>query len=683
MRYLKSEVTSTIIFAVIIIMSMKTGNTLSTEENNLLLCLEYIVKHYFFLGRSVMVSFTDKSISYTKEHRSLLTEQKSFYYEDIGARLMRQLNEELGWATQTTLTYGSQPIMSVEFMQDTDKHHNYIIFVPTLEEEDRKVIADAVENVIDDYNEQVSLNIHGKYVIVIVDKGIQSPRETALAILTRMCKWWPVHDSLVIIPHKGAHDAHTLQLYTRFPLEPNGQRAILLDEWLMEKMAKLQKGNNLFPSKIPSKFSTKPLQVQMLADEPVLYYKGKYTDENKTVHHLYEGPEIDILNMITGHLNLSLNFSEPYTYGSLVDRIWAVLTITGTGIVVNMTIGSLPLHPKTIDWMEFSHPYLITGLTWFVPCPKQYPRLKKIAETFPREVWATFFLVLIITACIIHFISLHTFRKDSSIFNSLVMCFYCMWAVILGVSVPDMPHTSIIRSLFLLFVWYAFVMNTLFQTFFTSYLVDPGIIDQIRTIDALLNASIPMGYYRYAHNYLFPDKTDPIETLMKSRGENCDEENYKTCLLKVIIGQNYSTLRSEFHAEYFVKTTMPSKRNPLCSLDHRFTTFYICAYFQKRSPYLKSFNSILRRIDEAGLLTKRLKDFKESWRYEISDDASKYDVEENDDYFVFSLEYMLIAFYSLVAGCALSSAVFIAESIFSMIHELKSTRMTTPQKNDN
>ncbi|KAJ9592341.1 hypothetical protein L9F63_001110, partial [Diploptera punctata] len=33
-----------------------------------------------------------------------------------------------------------------------------------------------------------------------------------------------------------------------------------------------------------------------------------------------------------------------------------------------------------------------------------------------------------------------------------VTCFYCMWAVILGVSVPNMPRTSSVRCLFSLFV---------------------------------------------------------------------------------------------------------------------------------------------------------------------------------------------------------------------------------------
>ncbi|PSN54858.1 Ionotropic receptor 655 [Blattella germanica] len=648
----------------LVLLNIKANNTQKINETGVILCLEYIVNNYFFMGRSVMVSLPDETKSHIKSERSLFPEGKQLYYEDVASTLLERLNKKQEWATQTTVSNVMFPIMSTEFMDDTDKHYNYIIFTPTFEKESNRPIVEAVDLVIADYNDQSSLNIHGRYVVVVLNNGIKSPPETAMSIFNIMNWLWPVYNVLVLIPYTQ-DKVQTLQLYSWFPFQLNGRRAVLLDEWMMGNKSKLLNGNNLFPSKIPKKFSTKTLEVQPLADELVMYYKGNYTDENNELRHLYEGPEIDILNIIIEHLNISLKFDgSKYAYLPLVTRIEDALTILSLGPLADLAVGSLPLHHKTINWMEFSHPYFITGLTWYVPCPKPYPRLKKIAETFPIEVWVLFLFVLILVVFVLYFMSVHTVGKTSSTYNSVTMCFYSMWAVILGVSVPQMPLSSSTRYLFLLFVWYSFAMNLMFQTFFTSYLVDPGIIDQLRSIDELLKSDVPMGYNREACSYFLSGIKDNTSEQIIKKGIDCPDKEYNSCILKVVRDKNFSTLRSEFYIEHFVKTTMPKKIKPLCSLDDRYKIIYIVTYFKKRSPYLESFNKIFRRLDEVGIVAKKIRDFQESWRYKLSPDTGKYDEESNDDYFVFSLDHMTISFYVIVVGCVLSSIMLIAELVF-------------------
>ena len=239
-----------------------------------------------------------------------------------------------------------------------------------------------------------------------------------------------------------------------------------------------------------------------------------------------------------------------------------------------------------------------------------------------------------------------------------------MWAVVLGVSVPSMPQTPSVRCLFLLFVWYAFVMNMLFQTFFTSYLVDPGVIDQVRTMEELLKSDIPMGYYKHADSSYFEDKSDPISQEIMRRSEDCSDFDYKKCLLKVIVNKNYSSLRSELYAEHFVKTTMPSQQKPLCSLNDRFISYYIAMYIKKHSPFLEPINVCLRRLNEGGIIAKQERDFKEAWKFQISPEAEQYDHEEAEDYFVFTIGHLIISFYILAAGLVMSFIIFILENIY-------------------
>jgi hypothetical protein len=50
------------------------------------------------------------------------------------------------------------------------------------------------------------------------------------------------------------------------------------------------------------------------------------------------------------------------------------------------------------------------------------------------------------------------------------------------------------RLVYLLFVWYSYVVNSVFQTFFTSVLVGPGMKKQISLIDELLSSGLEYGY---------------------------------------------------------------------------------------------------------------------------------------------------------------------------------------------
>ncbi|KAJ9594781.1 hypothetical protein L9F63_013913 [Diploptera punctata] len=241
------------------------------------------------------------------------------------------------------------------------------------------------------------------------------------------------------------------------------------------------------------------------------------------------------MEIIAKNLSLSIRYakspSEESTYTNRIEEVIQIISLGHSDI----GIGSLPIEPHVIDFAEFTDPYYITGATWYVPCPKPYPRLKKISETFPLSVWLLFAVAVILTALVTWCRSKWNKGLEVANYDSGLMCFYCMWAVILGVSVPNMPRTSSVRWLFLLFVWYAFIMNMLFQTFFTSYLVNPGIIVQVHTMDGLLESGIQMGYYKGAETSYFADESDPVSKIIKSRSEDCSDKNYKKCLLKVVV----------------------------------------------------------------------------------------------------------------------------------------------------
>ncbi|KAJ9594780.1 hypothetical protein L9F63_013912 [Diploptera punctata] len=537
---------------------------------------------------------------------------------------------------------------------------------------------------VDDTVQFFAYNARGRWVIVIVDQQVKSRSEIVMGISRTIYKDYYIYDSLIIIPHiKSNTDDNdyyedingddkeymdSFLLYTWLPFHADGQRPILLDDWIIgnESSSKIQRPN-LFPKKIPSKINTTQLKLLPLLNYPFLLKKGNCTDDKGLKHYEYDGPEIRLMEIIAKTLNLSIRYvesrSEESTYISRVKQVIYLISIGHSHI----GIGSIPIHPRAVGFAEFTDPYFITGVTWYVPCPKSYPRLKKISETFPLSVWLLFAVVMVLTALVTWCRSKWNKGLEIANYESGLMCFYCMWAVILGVSVPNMPRTSAVRWLFLLFVWYAFIMNMLFQTFFTSYLVNPGIIDHVHTIDELLDSGIQMGYYKEAETSYFADESDPISEIIKSRSEDCSSKEYKKCLLKVIVDKDYSSLRSELYADHFVKTMMPSRKKPLCSLDDRFRSYYIAIYTKKNLPFLDPIKTCLNYLTAGGIGEKIFSEFKYSWKYQVSPDAELYDHEEKE-YFIFNVSHLIIGFYILASGFTVSFIAFICEIIHKFLY---------------
>ncbi|KAJ9592344.1 hypothetical protein L9F63_001113 [Diploptera punctata] len=648
---------------------------LNTAERSLVQLLQHITNNYFTMGRSVLITYPDKCLHYaTRSVKTLLPKSQQICHIDVAGETLRILNENLKWATQTIGTNIETLSLGEDFQTD-DIHYNYIVFLPALEHEYIDQTVDAVSSIVDNTALTTTNNPRGRWVILISDQHFQSYSKLAMGILTEIYENYYIYDVIIIMPNiksgiiqKGNYFEYEnvknsikdrYLLYSWLPFHVDGKQPILLDEWMIDTQNSSQSlGRNLFPPKLPPKGITINVTVSALENKLILVGKGNFTDDEGMIGYKYEGPEVNAMAMVAEHLNFSFRFGPtPSPDKKHVERILEAVRPVALG-EVDMAIGALPLHPQLLPFLDFTHPYYLSGTNWFVPCPKPYPRLKRISETFPVSVWCLFALVIILTAIVTLFQS--KFNKISEIgtYQSGVMCFYCMWAVILGVSVPNIPRTFSVRCLFLLFVWYAFVMNMLFQTFFTSYLVDPGIIDQVHTLEELIESDITMGYPKMGDMYFFQDKSDPILIKMHNRSEDIPYDTLETIVRKIIIDKNYAALLEEIYPEHLAKTMMPSK--PLCYLDDRFSTFYLGAFLKKHIPISGIFKACLNRLIAGGLVAKEVNDMKETWNFRISPNANAYD-DGDDEYFVFSVHHLMIGFYALAAGITLSSVLLIME----------------------
>ena len=133
-----------------------------------------------------------------------------------------------------------------------------------------------------------------------------------------------------------------------------------------------------------------------------------------------------------------------------------------------------------------------------VPCPKAIPGTEKVLTTLSKSVWMTIGFVLLLTTAVFSCASNGPYWSvcnESHTYQSLSNCFHNVWAVFVGVSVPQQPTASSLRVFFFLYVCFCFAISTVFQAFFVSYLVEPNYEKKLETLEEILNSDVVYGYH--------------------------------------------------------------------------------------------------------------------------------------------------------------------------------------------
>ncbi|PSN56918.1 Ionotropic receptor 785 [Blattella germanica] len=130
-------------------------------------------------------------------------------------------------------------------------------------------------------------------------------------------------------------------------------------------------------------------------------------------------------------------------------------------------------------------------LTFFMLHSERYPGWSSVLRVFTWAVWLSFVSCMLATG--LFFIYCSRFVYDSHLYRSFVSSVLHLWTVILGSSVREIPHSFALRLSFISWVIFSLCVNTVFQTYVTTYLIDPGFKRQIDTLEELKNLNYNLG----------------------------------------------------------------------------------------------------------------------------------------------------------------------------------------------
>jgi hypothetical protein len=351
---------------------------------------------------------------------------------------------------------------------------------------------------------------------------------------------------------------------------------------------------------------------------------------------------------------LSNNITRNYVFpdvSSKLDKFTASLWILWNR-KSEMVFGSLPPVVEQFINAELTFPYFTLKFSWFVPCPKPFSRLQRIAHIFCPSLWVAIvvvlFLVTVASCC------LAKQSNDIRSYTTMSSALYNIWAVTVGVSVTGMPRSLRLKLLFVVFVLYCSAISTVFQTFLTTNLVDPGYENQLNSLDDILDSGIEFGY-PYFLDKMFSFSNDSRHKDVSERGEICSTS--KLCIDRIRETGKFAVFDLVSVVQNY--TNIYNDHSTICLLnDDDYDFVFVTTYVQKGSFFLESLNKYIILSLESGMFDRLAKDDIYMSRF------TRNNVDVSDGYFVFTLNHLSIAFYIMFCGHFVSFLLFVCEMLY-------------------
>jgi hypothetical protein len=497
-------------------------------------------------------------------------------------------------------------------------------------------------------------NPRGLFLVLLSQ---QEDVETAMARQVLELLWTnKALNALVVVPTT----ASALDLYTWRPYESPDicmqVKEVVLDSWLFEDDGHFSSNSHLFPQKFPYDLKGCSITVSTLELMPFVLISKKDDSEETCA----DGLECRIFTLIVEKLNATfqLKFPGEERWGKkLGNNLWSGMKGHLFKNISDMAFGALLLDTEECDVFECTAPYFESRLLWYVPRAKQIAKWTSVFRVFRPTTWLAFIAVCVSVVLLLwRMSSSDTRRSERLSYRRFSECFCNVWAAVLGVSVPQMPHTSNVRTLFLFWLFYCLHINVVYLSFVTTFMINPGSEHQIQNVEELVKSDVEFGYHE-GYDVHFSDATDASSQNILRHRTQCGSSD-KKCLERLVTKGDFAMLAATDIVEYTAACRYLQK--PGKSLFYPFQGGFVSSnyvmYLTKGSPLLDRINSIIRHATEAGLVNQ--------WWTEIINSCTlKCYMEVQEESSTLTMSHLQSAYFILFLGLGFSFSVFVVEVI--------------------
>ena len=457
-----------------------------------------------------------------------------------------------------------------------------------------------------------------------------------------------------------------LGVYTWFPYQSSDSCTEVnditqLDSWVISAQGHFTKNTDLFPRKISRSLKGCPMKAVVSNDRFYTTYYNYVRNSNGSIVTEVSGMEMDLLIMVLKQLNMTfvhVPMPEDFEFkNGLTDNLSRAMT----GKDVFIALGNLGTRILIDPFLESSNSHYTMTYRWYVPYSDKYSRWSNILRIFSLEVWVFLIISIVIAAISTTLVGRYSCTSEWQGYKTLSSSLTKLWAVILGVTVPKIPRTPSLRSLFLGWVCFSVAFRTVFQTF----LIDSSYNKPIQNMDELFASGIKQ-YYNPDYNFIFEDG-DETEILKIQRNRvSC--HSLSECYSWAVYHRNISLFISDLEFEILNKDSYSlstSTEPSMYKLENGVVyNEGLRMVMLNGDPLLRRVSEIIDRLVEGGF-----------YNYWMSLENHKYNsqtqiiaiVQPLDICYSFNLYHMRAVFFLLLIGWCLSSLHFIFELLYNRL----------------
>jgi hypothetical protein len=514
-------------------------------------------------------------------------------------------------------------------------------------------------------------NPRAKFVIIVMDIHNIDVKLLAADIFAEL--WISrIVNSVVLIPttnkHTTADTVNVLNAYIWFPYHPRGQcphikDALLWDQWVLDtkSIGHFLHNAPLFPEKIPRDLHGCPLTVSTFELPPMIMRAKTTKADTKNVTY-DKGLEVQILAEFAKSTNSLVKYrgapSDGGQWGwNLGNGTWNGVTGEIARSYSDIGADCLWYRCHLVKEIECLRPHLIDKVRWYVPCAVPYPRWMSLTRVFKLSLWL-WFLAAYVTASIVMWqvvkisSNITTEAAQNQAYTSLPKCLFNFWAIILEESASNNPpDVGVIRAVFFAWVLYCWAINTVYQTYFTSFLIDPGLQHQLASEDEIFKSGIDYS----TETSILSQYTGLIGTRYSHMRDSQDVDAAEERVAKGTLAFLFSKYLVDYNIA--VKYMDANGKPRVCELENDFAFNFITMFVPKGSPLKTRYDKILLFIMQAGLVDLWWGNIKYTATLEQAADFNL----PPGEYVSLTMEHLQSAFYFLFLGYAASVVSFLLE----------------------
>ncbi|KAJ9578747.1 hypothetical protein L9F63_005036 [Diploptera punctata] len=438
-----------------------------------------------------------------------------------------------------------------------------------------------------------------------------------------------------------SHNGSVIYAYTLYPYlngSCNNLISSSIGKWDFDcNSDDIFRSAEFFASKIPKNFMGCTLKVAMIGHPPVVI-KQSYMTQDEGSYFDIIGTGAELIHLFSKELNFTLKFLEPIPdteIEEMMDRIGKL-----SSKEIDVIGGFLPRIDPLASFFDFTFPFILETLRVFVPCPRALAKVDRITKLFTLSTWIVMTFVFILVSIVIW--AMASISLSNGVFNALKnlsQSFIAAWAVLLGVSVPEMPVSSQMRIFFIIYIWYCFAISTVFQAYFTTYLVEPGYEPSIKTYEDIKRAGLHFASIDSFETFSEYIRYHDVETFHAVQFNLSSD-----CLKRTMLYRDTFTVSSTFFPSFLAhEAGINDESKVVCFFDE---------------------SVILLQSVEGGLLQSYWSRLKHNVSLRVGH------VEEDSEYVVFNVSHLSPVFFLLLFGYVLSAVAFLIEKLFSLINRM-------------